>query len=84
MNFDESKDGFPTAVVQALVDELHVWRQTLPPSLQWSGNCNFDFAKINLSCEAARIRAFNLAKTAGPDELDHNVDVAVAHLRTCC
>ena len=76
-----SRERFPIGVSRALVDELHDWRQTLPPKLQWSDDRKFDFPEIGSS--TAHNSIFNLARNAEPHEIDHNVDVVVAHLRTC-
>jgi hypothetical protein len=76
-----SREGFPIGVSRALADELHAWRQTLPPRLQWSDDRKFDSIETG-SPSVAHIGVFNLAKNTEPHEIDHNVDVVVAHLRT--
>lgn len=70
-------------LVRELAHELESWRKTLPSRFQWSDDRKFDFTEIDPVSELSRSSFFNLAGNAGPEEMDHNVDVAVAHLRTC-
>lgn len=75
--------GAPFDVVRALAQELDAWRDALPTKLQWSDADKFGFTEADSLSQTAHSSYFNLSKGAGPGEMDHNVDISVAHLRTC-
>lgn len=73
----------PLGLLRELAHELESWRQTLPQRFQWSDDRRFDYTEIEPMSNLSRNSFFILAKNAGPGEMDHNIDIAVAHLRTC-
>lgn len=69
-------------LVEELSHQLDCWRDALPEPLQWDDSDRFDFKTFEPLPKAPRNNSFSPLRNLGPGELDHNVDVAVAQLRT--
>jgi hypothetical protein len=76
-------EGPPLALIQALVAELDSWRSALPKSLQWNDESRFDFERFDPRPKSTSSNVFNFLAGVGTDIINHNVDIAVAYLRTC-
>lgn len=72
----------PGRLVEELCHSLDRWRNALPQRLQWSDNDRFDFQKVELLTKALHTSFFSPHRNLGPGGLNHNVDIAVAQLRT--
>lgn len=79
----EERNHPPVALVREYVQQLSEWRSTLPPALQWDDKERFRFSNIEPLTKLPHIKFFRLLQGHSPGDIDHNVDVAVAHLRTC-
>jgi hypothetical protein len=74
--------GPPVKLVQELTHQLDTWRSTLPQQLQWSDNERFGFTEVEPAATSPRLSFFSSLRNVGPSKIDHNVDIAVAQLRT--
>jgi hypothetical protein len=74
--------GPPIKLVQELIRQLDTWRNTLPQRLQWSDNERFGFTEVEPTATSPRFSFFSSLRNVGPSKIDHNVDIAVAQLRT--
>lgn len=72
----------PSKLVEELSRQLDCWRDALPKRLQWSDSDRFDFKTFEPLPQELRNNSFSPLRNLGPGELDHNVDVAIAQLRT--
>lgn len=74
--------GPPSELASELFHQLECWRDALPQRLQWSDEDLFDFEEVEPLVTALHTSFFSPIQNFGPGQLDHNVDVAVAQLRT--
>ena len=74
--------GPPIKLVQELIYQLDTWRNALPQRLQWSDKERFGFTEIEAATTSPRFSFFSSLRNVGPGKIDHNVDIAVAQLRT--
>jgi hypothetical protein len=74
--------GPPWRLVEELCYQLDCWRNALPQRLQWDDGNRMDFEKVEPLTTALHTSFFSPLRNLGPGELDHNVDIAVAQLRT--
>jgi hypothetical protein len=79
--FDHHGDP-PSILVQELICQLDNWRDALPRGLQWSDRDRVDFEEIEPLTKALQTVSFTPLHDTGPGKLDHNVDIAIAQLRT--
>jgi hypothetical protein len=78
----EGYNGPPSRLVSELFHQLDCWREALPQRLQWSDDDRFDFEEVESLTTALHNSFFSPVRNLGPGEIDHNVDIAVAQLRT--
>jgi hypothetical protein len=77
-----SHSGPPIKLIQELIRQLDTWRNTLPQRLQWSDNERFGFTEVEPAATSSRFSFFSSLRNVGPGKIDHNIDIAVAQLRT--
>jgi hypothetical protein len=70
-------------LTRELIAELDSWRDSLPERLRWNEECKFDYNRIDPLTRRPHSSFFSLFQSAQPETIDLNVDIAVAHLRTC-
>jgi hypothetical protein len=80
--YPEGYNGPPSTLVSELFHQLERWREALPQRLQWSDDNRFDFEEVESLTKALHNSFFSPLQNLGPGEIDHNVDIAVAQLRT--
>lgn len=78
----EHYNGPPWRLIGELSYQLDCWRNALPQRLQWDDSNRVDFEKVEPLTTALHTSFFSPLRNLGPGELDHNVDIAVAQLRT--
>jgi hypothetical protein len=78
----ENYSGPPWKLVEELCHQLDCWRNALPQRLQWDDGNRIDFEKVEPLSTALHTSFFSPLRNLGPGELDHNVDIAIAQLRT--
>jgi hypothetical protein len=70
-------------LIQELIAELDSWRTALPKRLKWKDEGKFDYTRIDPITKRPHSSFFSLFHSAQSEIIDLNVDIAVAHLRTC-
>lgn len=78
----EAYGGPPEKLTSELLQQLDGWRDALPQPLQWSDDHRFEFLEVEPLTEAFRASFFSSLRNIGPGQLDHNVDIEVAQLRS--
>jgi hypothetical protein len=78
----ENYSGPPWKLVEELCHQLESWRNALPQRLQWDDGNRIDFEKVEPLSTALHTSFLSPLRNLGPGELDHNVDIAIAQLRT--
>jgi hypothetical protein len=74
--------GPPLHLVQELLRQLDSWRDALPRRLQWSDNAGLGFTEGHLPATTPHTSYFGSLRDVGSSKIDHNVNIAVAQLRT--
>jgi hypothetical protein len=74
--------GPPWRLVEELCHQLDCWRNALPQRLQWDDGNRINFEKVEPLSTALHTSFFSPLRNLGPGELGHNVDIAIAQLRT--
>jgi hypothetical protein len=70
-------------LIQELIAELVSWRNALPERLKWKDESKFDYKRVDPLTKRPHSSFFSCFQSAQPEIVDLNVDIAVAHLRTC-
>lgn len=74
--------GPPSILASELFHQLDCWRDALPQRLQWSDDDKIDFEEVEPLSTVLRASLLSPPRGLAPGRLDHNVDFAVAQLRT--
>lgn len=74
--------GPPLSLFQELLRQLECWRSALPPRLQWNDDERLGFAEVESHTMRPHASFFSSLRNVGPSKIDHNVDIAMAQLRT--
>ncbi|KAM0698008.1 hypothetical protein Q7P36_002862 [Cladosporium allicinum] len=78
----ENYSGPPTRVVGELIHQLDLWRAALPQKLQWNDSDGHNFEQVEPLSTTPLDCSFNPFQNLGPEKIDHNIEIAVAQLRT--
>jgi hypothetical protein len=70
-------------LIQELIAELDSWRNALPERLKWKDEDKFDYKRVDPLTKRSYPSFSSFLQSARPETIDLNMDIAVAHLRTC-